>query len=82
MSNELSNKPLTFDRPVHLQVACENMRHKLMYVDSRHAQRGMIDSNSDTRVYWCTRTMEVLGPDNEPVSPRDCHTGRPCYCGH
>jgi hypothetical protein len=69
-----------FDRPVRLRVACLSLRHKMMYVDERHAVRGMVDDSSDTRIYWCTKTQEALGPDGKPVSPGDCETGRECYC--
>ena len=74
------NAPCTLDRPVKLRVTCLNLRHKLMYVDERHAQRGMVDVNSDTRVYWCAKTHDALGPDNQPVGPGECSNGRACYC--
>jgi hypothetical protein len=72
--------PCSMDRPVRLRVTCMNLRHKLMYVDPRHAQRGMVDVNSDTRIYWCAMTQEQLGPDQQPVGPGDCSNGRGCYC--
>lgn len=74
------NDQPTYDRPVKLRVACLNIRHKLMYVDERHAARGMIDINSQTRIYWCAKTQESLGPDGVSVSPGDCSMGRACYC--
>lgn len=67
-------------RDVHLQVACRSLRHKLMYVDERQSTPGLVDDSSDTRVFWCVRTQEVLGPDGEPVSPTDCDRARSCYC--
>ena len=70
-----------YDRPVKLQIACMNLRHKLMYVDARHAERGLVDNSSDTRVFWCAKTQRSLGPDGEPVSPGECSMGRSCYCG-
>ena len=70
----------TYDRPVKLHVTCLHLRHKLMYVDARHMQRGMVDDSSDTRVFWCSKTQDCLGPDGEPVSPGDCSQGRQCYC--
>jgi hypothetical protein len=71
-----------FDRPVQLRVACMSLRHKMMYVDERHAPRGMVDDSSDTRIYWCTKTQDALGPDGQPVSPSDCAQSRQCYCRH
>lgn len=68
------------DRPVVLKVSCLNIRHKLMYCDSRHDVPGMVDDSSDTRVYFCSKTQEQLGPDRAPVHPSDCKPGRGCYC--
>ena len=69
-----------FDRPVKLQVTCQHLRHKLMYVDERHASRGLVDDSSRTRVFWCAKTQDSLGPDAEPVSPTECSMARKCYC--
>ncbi len=69
-----------FDRPVRLRIACMSLRHKMMYVDERHATRGTVDDSSDTRIYWCTKTQDSLGPDGQPVSPDDCAGSRGCYC--
>jgi hypothetical protein len=38
------------ERPVRLQVACQSIRHKLMYVDERQGVPGLVDDSSDTRV--------------------------------
>jgi len=65
---------------IELRVTCMNMRHKMMYVDERHAQRGLVDDSSDTRVFWCARTQEALGPDGQATHPEDCHPGRSCHC--
>lgn len=67
-------------RPIHLQVACMNLRHKDMYVDERQSMPGLVDDSSDTRVFFCTRTQDSLGPDGAPVSARSCKGGRGCYC--
>ena len=69
-----------YDRPVQLRICCDNIRHKLMYVDERHDHPGFIDAESDTRIYWCVKTQESLGPDREPVHPDACTPGRSCYC--
>ncbi len=67
-------------RPVELKVSCMNIRHKLMYCDERHSTPGLVDDNSSTRVYFCVKTHEVLGPDDKPVHPAECKAGRGCYC--
>lgn len=68
-------------RPVKLQASCLKLRHKLMYVDDRQSIPGLVDDSSDTRIFFCVKSQESLGPDGEAVSPRDCVAGRGCYCG-
>lgn len=65
-------------RPLNLEPACLHLRHKMMYVDPRQATPGYVDNGSDTRVFLCARTQEVLGPDDGPVGPEVCGTGRAC----
>lgn len=69
--------------PVQLQVACMNLRHKLMYCDERQARPGQVDDSSDTRVFYCVKTQEALGPDGEVVGVKECGVGggasRSCY---
>jgi hypothetical protein len=66
--------------PVKLQRACAHIRHKLMYSEKSHAVRGMVDDSSDTRVFFCIKTFDGLGPDENPVGPGACSPGRSCYC--
>ena len=68
-------------RPISLRPACLCLRHKLMYVDERQASPGMVDDSSDTRVYFCTKSQDSLGPDAKPVHPHDCAAGRSCFKG-
>lgn len=79
MSNQDNSSSDEFGT-VKLQVTCLNMRHKLMYVDERHAVRGKVDTNSDTRIFWCDETQDQLGPDGEQVHPDICFKNRSCYC--
>lgn len=74
------NHPAGEFRPVQLKVSCMHIRHKLMYCDSRHDVPGMVDDTSSTRVFFCVKTQEVLGPDDKPVHPTECKAGRSCYC--
>lgn len=67
-------------RTVSLQVSCQNLRHKLMYVDMRQNTPGLVDDSSDTRIFFCNKTQDQFGPDNEPVGPKDCSQSRSCYC--
>ena len=68
------------ERPVSLQIACMNLRHKLMYCDERHSTPGMVDDSSDTRVFFCIKSHDSLGPDAKPVAPKLCTPERGCYC--
>ncbi len=34
------------------------------------------DSNT---IYWCVKSLGAGGPDNGPVDPRLCISGRKCY---
>ncbi|MHC4947770.1 MAG: hypothetical protein ACYTG1_05855 [Planctomycetota bacterium] len=69
------------DQPLQLKPCCLHLRHKLMYVDERHATPGYVDDSSDTRVFFCIRTQDALGPDGEPASPSDCQASRGCFLG-
>jgi len=73
-------QPQTDEAPLSLRPSCTHIRHKLMYCDSRHDVPGMVDDSSSTRVFFCTKSQEVLGPDGEPVHPETCSSGRPCFC--
>lgn len=70
-----------FGRPLQLKQCCLHVRHKMMYVDPAQATPGMVDDRSDSRVYLCVLTQEVLGPDGKLVTPSNCSPGRGCYCG-
>ena len=69
------------EMPVKLKVACEHLRHKMMYCDERQSTPGLVDDSSDTRVFFCIKTYDSLGADGKPVSPGDCAKTRGCYCG-
>jgi hypothetical protein len=71
---------MTDVRPVTLQTSCLHLRHKLMYVDERQETPGLVDDTSDTRIFFCVKTQESIGPDAGPVSPTDCTSNRSCHC--
>ena len=66
--------------PLKLKPTCLNVRHKMMYLDSRQQTPGLVDDSTDTRVFWCLKTHDALGPDGKPVSPDECGTSRECHC--
>ncbi len=65
--------------PLELKPCCQHLRHKMMYVDDRQSIRGLVDDRSDTRVYFCIKSQDALGPDGEPAHPSDCTASRSCY---
>lgn len=67
------------DIPLNLRPACRNLRHKLMYCDERHERVGVVDDSSDTRVFFCVKTGDALGPDAEAAHPDCCDASRTCY---
>lgn len=74
------NTPNEDPPAVHLKIACRNLRHKMMYVDQRQQTFGMVDDSSDTRMFWCTKTQDALGPDGDGVDAKSCSPSRNCYC--
>lgn len=66
--------------PLKLIPACLHLRHKMMYVDDRQMRPGLVDNQSETRVFWCNQTMDPLGPDRSRVGPEQCSQSRSCYC--
>lgn len=74
---------MNWDAPLDLKPCCLNLRHKMMYCDPRQATPGLVDDRSDTRVYLCMLSQEVIGPDGKPVGPKSCcSSGRGCYQGN
>ena len=67
------------DIKLDLKPACVHLRHKMMYCDARQETPGLVSDASQSTVFFCTKTFESLGPDDEPVSPEDCGTDRPCH---
>jgi len=65
---------------VRLKVACAHLRHKMMYCDERQQTPGMVDDSSNTRVFFCIKSHDSIGPDAEPVAPKYCTPDRGCYC--
>jgi hypothetical protein len=73
---------MSFDQPLNLKPCCLNLRHKMMYVDARQMRLGLVDDGSDTRVFLCLLTQNVIGPDDEQVSPSLCSSeSRACFRG-
>ena len=67
-------------KPLKKIETCVLLRHKMMYVDEQQMTPGLVDTQSDTRIYWCNETMDALGPDGEAAYPEGCNGGRECFC--
>ena len=70
---------MNFELPLQLKTTCMCLRHKMMYCDERQDRPGLVDSTSDTRVYFCTKSQDSIGLDNVAVHPEECKPGRACY---
>lgn len=57
---------------------CRDIRSKKLYF-ARRPPRTEEEILDGSRHCWCSRTMQALGPDDEPVRPEDCRAGRPCF---
>ena len=69
------------EETVKLRPSCRHIRRKLMYCDERHAVSEW-SITPPTPVFFCVRTQDGLGPDEEPVSPEECRFERDCHrCG-
>jgi hypothetical protein len=55
---------------------CRRLKTKRMYVDWEDDPDvpGTFDG-----FFWCTHSMNCLGPDGKIAVPEDCHPGRRCY---
>jgi hypothetical protein len=50
---------------------------KLLFADGPPMDvRDVLDAS---RHCWCRHTMQIVGPDQEVVDPRDCQAGRSCF---
>ncbi len=57
------------------QAPCPNLRNKEMFYQTP----GQEDDQFSSGLYWCTRTSEIFGPDDQPVGKAECCPGRPCF---
>jgi hypothetical protein len=56
---------------------CRRLRTKMYYVVGR--EHVNLRESSPTAQYWCSHTVTVMGPDEEPCSPESCQPGRGCF---
>lgn len=61
-----------FNRPI-----CQNLRTKAIYIPGGNLQN-LVENNPGSH-YWCNCTMQVVGPDDQFVSPDACKQSRNCF---
>jgi hypothetical protein len=58
---------------------CRHLRNKGMYVYT-DGQLGESHDDYDNTIYWCMKTSNGFGPDDELVDREDCSkASRTCY---
>lgn len=61
-----------------LKPYCQFLRTKRYYISDAPPATYLAEETATTG-YWCLKTMGVVGPDDNFVSPGDCKAGRACY---
>lgn len=74
----------TFDAPRPIPTVCRLLRTKNSFQTFTAEE---LDENapwqfgeSTTAVFWCLKTMQHAGPDDDFAHPSTCCAGRPCFC--
>lgn len=62
-----------------LKPYCQHLRTKRYYISDAPPATYLAEETATTG-YWCLKTMGVVGPDDNFVSPTDCKGHRACYC--
>jgi hypothetical protein len=58
---------------------CRRLRTKKAFGSFRGNLYSWQSGSSTTAVYWCLRTMETVGPDDDYAHPHACLRGRGCF---
>ena len=68
------------ERHRRLPIVCDKLRTKMSF--GSYAAGGPPDwreGTSSTAVYWCLKTMETWGTDEDFAHPQKCRAGRVCF---
>lgn len=59
---------------------CEHLCTKTMYMASEDMDLDRYEEidGVETASFWCVFTQTAFGPDDQPVAPDACRTGRKC----
>jgi len=55
---------------------CKRLRSKGMFIE---AEPDPTVPNTSDGFYWCTHSMNCLGPDGSVVGKEQCQAGRTCF---
>ncbi|HEX3725673.1 MAG TPA: hypothetical protein VHV08_05495 [Pirellulales bacterium] len=69
----------TFDEPTGpLDRVCRHLRSKAIFVSGQLEPPAELEHTGSGHC-WCNFTQHILGPDDQLVNRRECHSARPCY---
>ncbi len=59
---------------------CEHLCTKTMYMASEDMDLDRYEEvdGVETAAFWCVFTQTEFGPDEQPVAPETCRSGRKC----
>ncbi|HEY6458597.1 MAG TPA: hypothetical protein VIY73_00560 [Polyangiaceae bacterium] len=60
-------------------VVCRKLRTKTAFGTLEGLTRDWREGASSTAVFWCLRTMETWGVDQQPAHASGCRRGRTCF---
>ena len=61
---------------MHGAPKCRRLRWKGMFIEVAEEPELSLQSDGP---FWCTHTMNCLGPDGTVAGRTECGPGRPCY---
>ena len=74
----MSDGEYTNDVRDQLRTRCLDLQTKEAFLGIPEAHERAFEH--DEGIFWCDRTSEVLGPDDQPVCAKACgKPGRSCY---
>ncbi len=77
-----TNSPTDIDNPAAAAPPirrCLHLRSKMDYVSYDDNGNGDGNGAAGAPPCYCLRTLTVIGPDDDIVSPVECAPGRTCY---
>ncbi|MGK7393382.1 MAG: hypothetical protein ACNS62_02375 [Candidatus Cyclobacteriaceae bacterium M3_2C_046] len=58
---------------------CRFLKAKNPYGTLEGGNQGWFTYDDANTIYWCVKSLGAGGPDNGPVAPGACLSGRKCY---